>query len=65
MPGGQVFGATDPDGGYITSSKAYTIEDYAATIYEKLGLDRKSPIYTPDDRPIFLSKDGSPISELF
>ena len=65
VPGGQVFGATDPDGGYITSSKAYTIEDYAATIYEKLGLDRESPIYTPDDRPIFLSKDGSPISELF
>ena len=28
VPGGQVVGATDKDGGYITSSMAYTIDDY-------------------------------------
>ncbi|MEM7230613.1 MAG: DUF1501 domain-containing protein [Planctomycetota bacterium] len=65
VPGGQVVGSTDRDGGYITSSMSYTIEDYAATLYEKLGVDREKPIYTPSDRPIFLAKEGSPISELF
>ena len=65
VPGGQVVGETDDDGGYITSSQAYTLEDYAATIYEKLGIDRDEPIYTPADRPIFLAKEGKPIPELF
>ncbi len=65
VPGGQVVGSTDRDGGYITSSMAYTIEDYAATIYEKLGIDRSKPIYTPTGRPIFLAARGKPIAELF
>ena len=64
VPGGQVVGATDKEGGYITSSKAYTIEDYAATIYEKLGIDRTQPMHTPAGRPIFLAKDGHAIPEL-
>tara|TARA_B100000686_G_C15886058_1_gene523372 strand:- start:105 stop:482 length:378 start_codon:yes stop_codon:yes gene_type:complete len=65
VPGGQVVGSTDKDGGYITSPQAFTIEDYAATIYEKLGIDRHKPIYTPADRPILLSRQGQPIGELF
>lgn len=65
VPGGQIVGATDRDGGYITSSTAYTIEDYAATIYEKLGIDRSKPIATPTGRPIFLASKGKPIVELF
>ena len=65
VPGGQVVGATDKDGGYITTPKAYTIEDYAATIYEKLGISREEPIYTPADRPILLARQGQPIPELF
>jgi hypothetical protein len=65
VPGGQVVGATDDDGGYITSSNAYTIEDYAATVLEKLGIDRGKPVYTTADRPIFLAKEGKPIVELF
>lgn len=65
VPGGQVVGATDRDGGYITSSNAYTLEDYAATVYEKLGIDREKPIYTPTNRPIFLAAKGRPIPELF
>ena len=65
VPGGQVVGKTDDDGGYITSSQAYTLEDFAATIYEKLGIERNEPIYTPADRPIFLAKEGKPIPELF
>ena len=65
VPGGQDVGSTDKDGGYITSSKAYTIEDYGATIFEKLGIDREEPLYTPSDRPIFLAREGQPIPELF
>jgi hypothetical protein len=65
VPGGQLVGSTDRDGGYITSSMAYTIEDYAATIYEKLGLDRSKPLHTPNNRPIILSAKGRPIPELF
>ena len=62
--GGQLVGRTDKDGGYITSSKAYTIDDFAATVYAKLGLDRHQALYTPDDRPIYVAKDGAAIPEL-
>ena len=44
---------------------AYTIEDYAASIYEKLGIDRTKPLHTPANRPIFLAAKGKPILELF
>jgi hypothetical protein len=64
VPGGQVVGATDRDGGYITSSKAYTIEDYAATVHEKLGIDRSKPLRTPGGRPVYIVKDGHAIPEL-
>ncbi len=65
VPGGQVVGSTDRDGGFITSSMAYTIEDYGATIYEKLGIDRSKPIMTPTNRPIYLASKGRAIPELF
>ncbi|HEY3788772.1 MAG TPA: DUF1501 domain-containing protein, partial [Urbifossiella sp.] len=64
VPGGQVVGETDREGGYITSSKAYTFEDYAVTLYEKLGVDLAKSIYTPAGRPIYPGKDGHAISEL-
>jgi hypothetical protein len=64
VPGGQVVGETDQEGGYVTSSMAYTIDDYAATIYEKLGIDRSQPIYDAAKRPHFLTKNGKPIPEL-
>ena len=65
VPGGQVVGATDRDGGYITSSMAYTIEDYAATIYEKMGIDRSKPMSTSIGKPVYLASKGRPIPELF
>lgn len=64
VAGGQVVGSTDSEGGYVTSSMAYTLDDYAATIYEKLGIDRRQPIYTPANRPVYLAKKGQPIPEL-
>jgi Protein of unknown function (DUF1501) len=65
VPGGQVVGETDKDGGYIVSDTAYTIEDYAATIYEKVGFDRTVPLRTPDGRPIYPAGHAKPIKELF
>jgi len=64
VPGGRVVGETDKDGGYIVSDTGYTIEDYAATVYEKLGLDRAEPLRTPDNRPIAIAAKGRPIPEL-
>ena len=65
VPGGQVVGSTDRDGGFINSSQAYVVEDYAATIYEKLGIDRAVPLHTAINRPIYLAAKGKPIPELF
>ena len=50
---------------FVYGSIAYSLEDYAATIYAKLGIDTSKPIHTPADRPIFLAKEGTPIPELF
>ena len=65
VPAGQVVGETDEDGAYVTSSRAYTVEDYGATVFAKLGIDIAEPILTPEDRPIFLAKGGRPITEVF
>jgi hypothetical protein len=63
VPGGQVIGRTDRDGGYATD-QPHTPEDYAATVYEKLGIDRGRPLYTAGNRPIYFGHEGEPIKEL-
>ena len=63
VPGGQIIGETDSEGGYVTE-RPYTPEDYAATVYEFLGIDREKPLFTPDGRPIFLAKKGEVIRAL-
>jgi hypothetical protein len=64
VPGGQVIGESDRDGGYVIS-QAYTPEDYATTIYEKLGIDRSKPLYTSANRPVYFDHLGHPMKELF
>lgn len=61
--GGQVIGKSDKEGGYVVD-QPHTPEDYAATIYEKLGIDRQKPIYTPSNRPVYFGHAGEPIAEL-
>ena len=63
VPGGQVIGRSDKEGGYVLE-QAHTPEDYAATIYEKLGIDRNQPLYTPGNRPVYFGHAGEPIAEL-
>jgi hypothetical protein len=58
--GGQVIGKTDREGGFVLDTP-YTPEDYASTIYEKLGIDRGKPIYTSSNRPVFFGHGGEPI----
>lgn len=63
VPGGQVVGATDKQGGQVIES-GYTPDDYAATVYKKVGLDLTQPIYTRDNRPVLIS-GGTTIREVF
>jgi hypothetical protein len=64
VPGGQLVGRTDRDGGYVLE-RPYLPEDVAASIYEKLGINRSKPVYTPANRPVFLAHGGRRIEELF
>ena len=64
VPGGQVIGSSDKDGGYV-SNEPHTPEEYAATIYEKLGIDRSKPLYTASHRPVFFGHGAEPIASLF
>ena len=61
VPGGQVVGATDQDGGHVTADPQ-TPESYAATVYEKLGIDRSKPLYTSSNRPVFIGHDADPVA---
>ena len=64
VPGGQIIGRTDRDGGYMLD-QACLPDDCAATIFAKLGIDLHKPVYTPQDRPVFLAHNGRPIEQLF
>jgi len=62
LRGGQVIGATDPEGSREVHDPR-TIEDVHATVLTALGLDPEIEQSTPAARPIKLS-EGRPISEL-
>ena len=64
VPGGQVIGKTDRDGGDVTD-RLYTPYDYAETIYRKLGIDTDQRLRMADGRPVEFSEGGRPIAELF
>ena len=61
--GGQVIGATDKDGGHV-ANEPHSPEEYASTIYEKLGIDRTKPLYTSSNRPVYVGNDAEPIAAL-
>jgi len=64
IPGGQIVGATDARGFYA-SDKVYSPEDFAASLYTKMGIDPTQTLYQSTGRPIRLVNGGSPIKELF
>jgi uncharacterized protein DUF1501 len=63
-PGGRVIGATDRHG-YAATENLYAPENFAATVYRKLGIDPAKIYHAPDGRPIQLVSDPRPIHELF
>jgi hypothetical protein len=62
-PGGQVVGATDRKG-FAAVERVLSPENFASTVYAKLGIDPGKVLYTPDGRPTHLVSDPTPISEL-
>lgn len=64
VPRGQVVGATDRDGAYA-SENLYSPEDFAATLYTKLGIDPNLLLHKQDGRPVRLVNGGRPMRELF
>ncbi|MEZ5301662.1 MAG: DUF1501 domain-containing protein [Verrucomicrobiales bacterium] len=64
IPGGQIVGATDRDGAYA-SDNIYSPEDFAVSLYTKLGIDPNLVLHKADGRPVRLVNGGRRISELF
>jgi len=64
VPRGSVVGATDPKG-YYASDNIYSPEDFAVTLYQKLGIDPHQVLHTISGRPVQLINGGKPIRELF
>jgi hypothetical protein len=62
-PGGQVVGATDARG-YTAVERILSPENFASTVYTKLGIDPGKILYTPLGRPTHLVSDPTPIREL-
>ena len=58
VPGGQVLGATDEDGGQVARDE-YLSADIATTVYAKLGLPHDLIANSPDGRPIRLIEGRS------
>jgi Protein of unknown function (DUF1501) len=62
-PGGQVVGATDVKG-YAAVERVLAPENFASTVYAKLGIDPGKILYTAQGRPTHLVSDATPIKEL-
>ena len=64
VPRGQVVGATDAKG-YHASENIYRPEDFAASIYTKMGVDPAQMLHANTGRPVQLVNNGRLIKELF
>lgn len=62
-PGGQAVGATDVRG-YSPVGRTHSPENFASTVYLKLGIDPGKILYTPQGRPTHLVSEAEPIREL-
>ncbi|MCA8995774.1 MAG: DUF1501 domain-containing protein [Planctomycetaceae bacterium] len=63
IPGGTIVGATDRQG-YSAVDRVLSPENFASTVYRKLGIDPGQILYTPQGRPSHLVSDPAPIDEL-
>jgi hypothetical protein len=58
-----IVGATDRNG-YAANERVLSPENFASTIYQKLGINPDKIVYTPQGRPAHLVSDPTPIAEL-
>lgn len=63
IPGGQVIGSSDAQGG-APKDRPVSVEDLGATIYKKLGIDYTKE-YRTIGRPVRINSEGIPVRELF
>jgi len=64
IPGGQIVGATDAKG-YYASDNVHSPEDFAASLYTKMGIDPTQILHNASGKPVQLVNGGHPIKELF
>lgn len=64
VPRGHVVGATDAKG-YHASENVYRPEDFASTLYTKMGIDPTRVLHTNTGRPVQLVNNGRLMKELF
>ena len=64
IPGGQIVGATDVKG-YYASENVYAPEDFAASLYTKMGVDPTTVLHDQAARPVQLVNNGRLIKEWF
>jgi hypothetical protein len=64
IPGGQIVGATDAKG-YYAAENICSPEDFAVSLYMKLGINPHQVLHTSTGRPVQLVSGGKPIKELF
>ena len=64
IPGGQIVGATDAKG-YHASENVYRPEDFAASLYTKMGIDPNQVLHAATGKPVHLVNEGRLIKELF
>lgn len=62
-PGGQIVGATDTKG-YAAVERVLSPENFASTVYTKLGIDPGKILYNQQNRPAHIVSDPTPIKEL-
>ena len=62
-PGGKIVGATDRKG-FAAVERVLSPENFASTVYAKLGLDPGKILHTPEGRPVHMVSDPTPIKEL-
>ena len=64
VPPGQVIGSTDVKG-YYASDRIYSPEDFACSLYTKMGINPHKILYTNTGRPLPIVNGGAHIKELF
>ena len=64
VPPGQIIGGTDVKG-YYASENIYSPEDFACSLYTKMGIDPHKILHTNTGRPLPIVNGGHPIKELF